>query len=384
MKLGLALASVVLASLGCAAPQEEGSVSGDEADLTVTPAALAAAGFTKVGAFDQTCQKKYPLPTGCDLWASKVRVTRYEHADGRVLHTTDDLVFTIVQRGSTLHTVSVLDDHSDARFGRRALVTVKDVVWTKGGEPSLVVDVDTALRDLWGKAPTEVDGRPVTVSGDVVHIDGLRADRRGLGWASSRALSLSLQSVPGAPSLAPLRPQLSSLNLGDSYVNESIHRGPDGDLPTWRAVPTPTPANRWAVVSEPFVATGPLQIASWANGYPAGCYGATALEVSAPKVVACTKGTAACSSSGKRWSTHLAMANVDLDLEETDEAPSQKKSIVLDGARVMKGTTPGGQSVALTLMPGGNVWQVRIAERTYGFPLMGPWSGQTMRCLAHR
>ena len=37
MKLGLALASVVLASLGCAAPQEEGSVSGDEADLTVTP-----------------------------------------------------------------------------------------------------------------------------------------------------------------------------------------------------------------------------------------------------------------------------------------------------------------------------------------------------------
>ena len=78
-------------------------------------------------------------------------------------------------------------------------------------------------------------------------------------------------------------------------MNESIHHGPDGELPTWRAVPTPTPANRWAVVSEPFVATGPLQIASWANGYPAGCYGATALEVSAPKVVACTKGSPACS-----------------------------------------------------------------------------------------
>ena len=206
MKLGLVVASLVLGSLGCAVTSEvapeDGTPAGDEAELTATSAELTAAGFTKVSSFVRTCPKKYPLPTGCDLWASKVRVTRYEHADGRLLYLNDDQVFATVQRGSTLHTVSVLGDHGEVSFGRRALVTVKDVVWTKSSEPSLVVDVDVALRDLHGAPPSELDGRPVTVTGDVAHVEGLRAERRGLGWASSRALSLSLQSVPGAPSLA--------------------------------------------------------------------------------------------------------------------------------------------------------------------------------------
>lgn len=377
----------LVAAAGCASPaDDDGAATGSESDLTAKSAEIVAAGFVAKGSFTQPCPRKYPLPAGCDLWATSVTIARYENADGRVLYLVGDQTWGSFRRGSTLHT-SLAEGNGRYRHGRHVLVTLVDYTWTAADGPAAIVDVDVARADVDGTLPATFAGVPLEVRGEVVHAGGVRLARKGLGYGTDASLGMMMtfNGVYGGPAFAALTPQLVELGIGDTFFDEEILREPYGDVPQLRVVPTPAPSDVWRVVAAPEVATGTLKVPTYSWTSSPRCSGGAPVDVSGPSVQACTSGAdAGCTADGERFAIHVAMDGVEADVFFTGEAKPQTSSVILDGARNFAGKDARGGDVRLTLEPGGGPWQLVIGGQTYGFPDGVAYDYPTVGCRAHR
>lgn len=365
---GISAILIPFAAAACVGSTADEDPIASESDVTATSAELVAQGFAKKTWFQKTCPKGYPLPTGCDPWTSSVRISRYEHADGRVLFLMGDRVYGSFQRGSTLHTVLISDGRT-YRHGRHALLMLRDVEWTKFDEPTLIIDIVLSRSDLSEELPATMAGAPLSSSGDLVRAERIRAKRSGGGYTTESGGGLTLTYDSSPERFAALRPHLVALDVGDTMIHDEILSSPAGDVPRYRQIPTPAPKDEWAAVAAPEIASGELKLPWFAGAYPSGCSGGTPFELQKAELIACAAGIdPGCSTGGERFAIDLSIAGTKAQVAYVAEAKPLRSTVALDGGRVFEGKTEDGAHVSLTLEPNGLPFQIKLDGRTYGVP----------------